>query len=319
MKKTTSTTTTRRTRSKKSAPAPVATLPTLPPLPPVDKPQFGYAHARPCSLACAADTLKLREYTFYRKISGLAVKSKLDLSGVEKLTTWKALHDENGILRFSTWTDENGKTHRSYLFRHIAESFLTYCKNEIFGKPEHERLIKSCNGSFAGFNGDNPARLCAMAALYGLDNLSGACFRTPRAWQAAGYELKDTARPFFVVTPKFCEVVEKEDQAEDNPEEPAEKLTIKGAKDEYNLFPVYGSFDVQKVREKAVRKSRTAEKQAAEDSALDAARMEARAIMSQPAAAAAYSSGRLAFALVTAPAKKAAPVPDSLRQLALSL
>ena len=202
----------------------------------------------------------------------------------------------------------------------IAESFLTYCKNEIFGNPEHERLMNSCNGSFSGFNGDNPARICAMAALYGLDNLDGVCFRTPRAWKAAGYELKDTARPFFVVTPKFCEVVEKEDNAEELTEEdPAEKLTIKGAKDEYNLFPVYGSFDVQKVREKAVRKTRTAEKQAAEDSALDAARMEARAIMSHPAAAASYSSGRLAFALVTAPAKKAAPAPDSLRQLALSL
>ena len=160
-----------------------------------------------------------------------------------------------------------------------------------------------------------------MAALYGIDILSGVCFRTPRAWKAAGYELKDSARPFFVVTPKFCEVVEKEDdQAEDKPEEePAEKLTIKGAKDEYNLFPVYGSFDVQKVREKAVRKTRTAEKQAAEDDAREASRMAARTIMSHPAAAAAHSSGRLAFALVTAPAKKAAPVPASLHQLALSL
>ncbi len=319
MKKT-STTTTRRPRSKKAAPAPVSTLPTLPPLPPVDKPQFGHAHARPCSLACAADTLKLREYTFYRKISGLAVKSKLDLSGVEKLTTWKALHDENGILRFSTWTDENGKTHRSYLFRHIAESFLTYCKNEIFGKPEHERLMNSCNGSFAGFNAGNPARICAMAALYGIDGLSGVSFRTPRAWKAAGYEIKCTARPFFVITPKFCEVVEKEDQEEGkHEEEPSEKITIKGAENNYNLFPVYGSFDVQKVREKAVKKTRTAEKQAAEDDAREAARMAARTIISHPAAAEAHASGRLTFALVTAPTKKAAPAPDSLRQLALSL
>ncbi len=219
---------------------PMATLPTLPPLAMQPSPSIMRGAAKPCCLACAIKVHKMMDFKYPCRQTGLM--KRLNLRGVEACTSWHALHDENGILKYSTEKGSDGKTHRVYKFRHIAEAFLRFAATLPISQQ-----WKSCNGgNIAGFNGKNPERICSMAALWGMVDISGQLFRTPADWKKAGYELKETARPFFVVTPKFTEKMEKVQDAETGEE--IDQITITGSSGQYNIFPVYCSEDVSLVR-----------------------------------------------------------------------
>lgn len=218
----------------------LSTLPTLPPLDMQPSPSIMRGAAKPCCLACAVNFHKMMNFKYPDHQTGLM--KRLNLRGVEACTSWHALHDENGILKYSTEKGSDGKIHRVYKFRHIAESFLRFAATLPISQQ-----WKSCNGgNIAGFNGKNPERICSMAALWGMVDISGQLFRTPADWKKAGYELKETARPFFVVTPKFTEKMEKV-QDEETGEE-IDQITITGSSGQYNIFPVYRSEDVTLVR-----------------------------------------------------------------------
>lgn len=265
-----------------------ATLPILPPLNMQPSPAIRQ-HATPCSLACAADMLNMRKFKYPDRKRG--VMKRLDLRGVGKCTTWRALHDENGILQYTTEKDEEGKPHRVYKFRHLAESFLIFAAS-----LDNSAAMQSCNGgNIAGFNGRNPERICSMATLWGMTDISGQLFRTPADWKKAGYELKDTARPFFVVTPKFTEKPEKETDEETGEE--IDKITITGSSGQYNLFSVYCSADVVQVR--TVKRRIPREKKA--DAELDAL-------------ATAYETARQELPPAVHPADR-----EHMRQMALAL
>lgn len=314
--KTVKTTTTRR-RSKKAA-----SLPKLPALQLNPSPAILRRPAAPCSLACAAEMLPMRTFVYHEKVGAMLVKKSLNLSGVEKLTNWKALHDENGAPHYSTWRDEDGKLHRTYTIRTIAEAFLIFARATYTKSDKFAQLWKSCNnGTMAGWNNKNPERLCAMAALWGLDSLEGVAFRTPLDWRRDGYELKDTARPFFVITPKFAEK-QAEDPEETTEDTEQEEPKVTGAAGQYNFFPVYCSLDVVKVREiKRRAPGKAAQKAAEEEDAREATQATAAAIAAAPLVRAA--APRVMVAAVTRPSRKAAPAPGappaSIRQLALAL
>lgn len=281
-----------------------STLPEMPPAQIEPEPAIMSKKAVPCSLADAADMLKMREFTYTDK---QGILRSLDLRGVEKCTTWQALHDEDGILRYHTEKDEEGRPHRVYHFRNIAESFLRFSRS-LLDTPEGQAAWKSCGGgNIVGYDQQNPARICGMAALWGLENIGGQFFRTPRAWKNSGYELKPTARPFFVVTPKFSQKNEKTTDEETGEE--VEQITITGAAGKFNMFPVYCSADVVQVREIKRREPRKAA-QSAESAELAAAYAEAR----QEVATATATTGAPRQNVIVALAS-----PSKTRQLTLAL
>lgn len=209
------------------------------------------------------------------------VAEKHNIEALKKINSWKKLYNEAGnlILPAPEITEEELEDFDSLEEaaavvmnpRKRAASVIFDLLNALAasheGTAEYTRQLQSwAGGELAGYTKGNPARVAAQLCEWGLDSAApGFALDTPRNWKKRGYELKDTARPIFVVTPLFTPEDEKKAEQEgkaivdfsetaDNAGEPEKKR-----KKRYAIHALFAPADVNKVREIKRRKVKKSE------------------------------------------------------------
>lgn len=143
------------------------------------------------------------------------------VTGLEKFTTWKSLYNENGRLCLVDSSadmeeleeNEDGKICLNSLFssprKRAAQKtgeYLKACLAYVTGEEMQAEFAKWKNGTLAGRTRKNPDRIASQCIIYGIDTgAANFICRTPQAWENAGYELADTARPILIFTPLFSD------------------------------------------------------------------------------------------------------------------
>lgn len=208
-----------------------------------------------------------------------------NVTGLEKITSWKALYNEKGNISLPVpeMTEEEifdydspeeamqalmdrRKRAASVIFNLFEALLAAHGESAEYKK----QLASWAGGEVIGYTQGNPARLTAQFCAWGIDSTApGFTLDTPKNWDKRGYSLKETARPLFVITPLFTpEDVEKAEQSGETVldySEPAEGSTEakKAQKKRYSIHALYAPEDVDKVRDikrRPVKKSEKADR-----------------------------------------------------------
>lgn len=226
-------------------------------------------------LAAAAEKAENAEKALYKKSAHSAsladIGKKYGFPTLEKISSWKDLYNSKGhlILPCDDFDEddfmeaaEDGsilmssadpyKQTKSLIFNLLETLINTHKDKKLF----KDNLAAWANKEIANYTRGNPEKLAAQLCEYGIHSGErGFCLDTPKNWKKRGYKLKDTARPFFVVTPLFTP--EDEKKAEESgpaiaeaPAEGAEGETEpKKTKRRYAIHALFCPQDTEKERE----------------------------------------------------------------------
>ena len=226
-------------------------------------------------LAAAAVKAEKAENALYKKSEHSAslanIGKKYGFPTLEKIRSWRDLYNSKGhlILPCEEFTEEEleeaaedgcilmssadpYKQTKSLIFN-LFEALINAHK----GKQLFDDNLKTWAGKeIAGYTRGNPEKIAAQLCEYGIHSGErGFCLDTPKNWKKRGYKLKDTARPFFVVTPLFTPEEEKkaEEAGQAIAEAPAEgeegKTEAKKPKRRYAIHALFCPQDTEKERE----------------------------------------------------------------------
>lgn len=228
-------------------------------------------------LAAAAEKAENAEKALYKESShssSLAdIGKKYGFPTLEKIRTWKDLYNEKGHLIlpcdeieidedelmedseegsiFMSSLDPYKQT-KSLIFNLFETLINTHKDKKLF----EDNLAAWSNKEIANYTRGNPEKLAAQLCEYGIHSGErGFCLDTPKNWKKRGYILKDTARPFFVVTPLFTPEEEKKaaEAGQAIAEAPAEgeeaEAEAKKTKRRYAIHALFCPQDTEKERE----------------------------------------------------------------------
>lgn len=226
-------------------------------------------------LAAAAGKAEKAEKALYKKSAhseSLAdIGKKYGFPTLEKIRSWKDLYNSKGhlILPCDDFTDagimeaaEDGyvlmssadpyKQTKSLIFNLLETLINTHKDKKLFD----DNLFAWAKKEIAGYTRGNPEKIAAQLCEYGIHSgVHGFCLDTPKNWKKRGYKLKDTARPFFVITPLFTPEDEKkaEEAGQAIAEAPAEgeegEAEVKKPKRKYAIHALFCPQDTEKERE----------------------------------------------------------------------
>lgn len=283
-------------------------------------------------LAAAAKKAENAEKALYKKSAHSAsladIGKKYGFPALEKISSWKDLYNSKGhlILPCEEFTEEEiieaaedgnilmssadpYKQTKNLIFNLLETLIGTHKEKNFFS----DNLSTWGGQEILGYTRGNPERLAAQLCEYGIHSSEpGFCLDTPKNWKKRGYKLKDTARPFFVVTPLFTPEEEKkaEEAGQAIAEAPAEgeeaQTEAKKTKRRYAIHALFCPQDTEKERE-ITRRSPKKSENATRAEAMRAEAEKPKKIAKKPKKAA------------PAPVATPATTEADIMQLALSL
>lgn len=287
-------------------------------------------------LNAAAKKAIKAECALYKKDNHSAsladIGRKYGFPTLEKIRSWKDLYNSKGhlILPCDDFTKEEleeaaedgcilmssadpYKQTKSLIFNLLETLINTHKEKKLFS----DNLAAWANKEIANYTRGNPEKLAAQLCEYGIHSGEREfCLDTPKNWKKRGFKLKDTARPFFVVTPLFTPEEEKkaEEAGQAIAEAPAEgaegETEPKKPKRRYAIHALFCPQDTEKERE-ITRRSPKKSENATRAEAMRAEAEKPKKTAKKPKKAAAATPAPVAAAPATTEA--------DIMQLALSL